>query len=97
VYLDFTTTYTAVELNQLDFIYTNPSIYACLEAQARSLAQPISLVARAAAAQRCCSSRARPARTFPEPIGLLAWRGCCRGWHSAAAAADAARACYSTV
>ena len=33
VYLDFTTTYTAVQNNQLDFIYTNPSIFSCLQTQ----------------------------------------------------------------
>jgi len=31
VYLDFTTTYTAVQNNQLDFIYTNPSIFRYVE------------------------------------------------------------------
>ena len=33
VYLDFTTTYTAVQNNQLDIIYTNPSIFSCLQTQ----------------------------------------------------------------
>jgi ABC-type phosphate/phosphonate transport system substrate-binding protein len=33
VYLNFTTTYTAVQNKQLDFIYTNPSIFSCLETQ----------------------------------------------------------------
>ena len=33
-YLDFTTTYSAVLQGQLDAVYTNPSIFACLEAQA---------------------------------------------------------------
>lgn len=30
-YLDFSTTYSAVENNEIDFIYTNPSVFACLE------------------------------------------------------------------
>lgn len=30
-YLDFTTTYSAVENKEIDFIYTNPSVFACIE------------------------------------------------------------------
>jgi hypothetical protein len=31
--LDFSSTYTAVEEQSIDFVYTNPSVFACLEAE----------------------------------------------------------------
>lgn len=31
VYLDFVTTYKAVERREIDMVFTNPSVYACLE------------------------------------------------------------------
>lgn len=31
VYLDFYSTYQAVQAREVDMVYTNPSIYACLE------------------------------------------------------------------
>lgn len=36
VYLDFTTTYKAVERREVDMVYTNPSVYACLEREHRA-------------------------------------------------------------
>lgn len=36
VYLDFTTTYEAVERRDVDMVYTNPSVYACLEREHRA-------------------------------------------------------------
>mmetsp|Transcript_43464 Transcript_43464/g.82931 ORF Transcript_43464/g.82931 Transcript_43464/m.82931 type:complete len:377 (+) Transcript_43464:202-1332(+) len=35
-YLDFNTTYDAVEKREVDMVYTNPSVYACLEREYRA-------------------------------------------------------------